>query len=155
MVPNHMGIDSPWVVEHPDWFLSRPDMPYPAYSFEGPDLSHRSRVEIKIEDHYYEQTRRCGRVSAARQVDRRDPVHLPRQRRYQLSVERYRPTGLPEAASARAGDPDHPAGGALFPVIRFDAAMTLAKRHIQRLWFPGPGSSGAIPSRAEYSMTDG
>jgi hypothetical protein len=42
----------------------------------------------------------------------------------------------------------------LFPVIRFDAAMTLAKRHFHRLWFPGPGSSGAIPSRAEYSMSD-
>ncbi len=23
MVPNHMGIDSPWVIEHPDWFLYR------------------------------------------------------------------------------------------------------------------------------------
>ena len=23
MVPNHMGIDSPWVIEHPDWFISR------------------------------------------------------------------------------------------------------------------------------------
>ena len=22
MVPNHMGIDSPWVVEHPEWFIS-------------------------------------------------------------------------------------------------------------------------------------
>src|SRR3569833_2086680 len=31
--------------------------------------------------------------------------------------------------------------------------MTLAKRHFHRLWFPGPGSSGAIPSRAEYSMS--
>ena len=40
MVPNHMGIDSPWVVEHPDWFISRPETPYPAYSFNGPDLSH-------------------------------------------------------------------------------------------------------------------
>ena len=42
---------------------------------------------------------------------------------------------------------------ACFPVIRFDAAMTLAKRHFHRLWFPGPGSSGAIPSRAEYGMS--
>ncbi|MEA2539863.1 MAG: hypothetical protein QOH35_1229, partial [Acidobacteriaceae bacterium] len=41
----------------------------------------------------------------------------------------------------------------LFPVIRFDAAMTLAKRHFQRLWFPIPGTGGAIPSRAEYSMS--
>ncbi|MGO9776094.1 MAG: hypothetical protein ACLPM3_05855, partial [Terracidiphilus sp.] len=40
----------------------------------------------------------------------------------------------------------------LFPVIRFDAAMTLAKRHFHRLWFPGRGTSGAIPSRAEYGM---
>ena len=40
-----------------------------------------------------------------------------------------------------------------FPIIRFDAAMTLAKRHYQRLWFPEPGSGGAIPSRAEQGMT--
>ena len=45
MVPNHMGIDSPWVIEHPEWFMSRGDSPYPAYSFNGPDLSHDSRVE--------------------------------------------------------------------------------------------------------------
>ena len=56
MVPNHMGIDSPWVVEHPEWFIARPESPYPAYSFEGPDLSHDGRVELKIEDHYHYQS---------------------------------------------------------------------------------------------------
>jgi hypothetical protein len=40
-----------------------------------------------------------------------------------------------------------------FPVIRFDAAMTLAKKHYQRLWFPEPGTGGAIPSRAEHGLT--
>ncbi len=40
-----------------------------------------------------------------------------------------------------------------FPIIRFDAAMTLAKQHIQRLWFPQPGHGGAIPSRSEHGMT--
>ncbi len=40
-----------------------------------------------------------------------------------------------------------------FPIIRFDAAMTLAKKHFQRLWFPEPGTGGAIPSRAEHAMT--
>jgi len=40
-----------------------------------------------------------------------------------------------------------------FPIIRFDAAMTLAKKHFQRLWFPEPGSGGAIPSRAEHGLT--
>ena len=56
MVPNHMGIDSPWVIEHPEWFLSRHDRPWPSYHFNGPDLSHDGRVEIKIEDHYYDQS---------------------------------------------------------------------------------------------------
>src|SRR6202042_2818074 len=56
MVPNHMGIDSPWVIEHPDWFISRPESPFPAYSFSGPDISPDSRAEIKIEDHYYDQS---------------------------------------------------------------------------------------------------
>ena len=40
-----------------------------------------------------------------------------------------------------------------FPIIRFDAAMTLAKKHFQRLWFPEPGTGGAIPSRAEHGLT--
>jgi hypothetical protein len=40
-----------------------------------------------------------------------------------------------------------------FPIIRFDAAMTLSKKHYQRLWFPIPGTGGAIPSRSDYGMT--
>jgi hypothetical protein len=41
-----------------------------------------------------------------------------------------------------------------FPVIRFDAAMTLAKKHIQRLWYPKPGTGGDIAGRATYGMSD-
>ena len=33
------------------------------------------------------------------------------------------------------------------PVIRFDAAMVLTRKHYHRLWFPRPGSGGDIPSR--------
>jgi hypothetical protein len=40
-----------------------------------------------------------------------------------------------------------------FPIIRFDAAMTLAKKHYQRLWFPVPGTGGAIPSRSDYGLS--
>ena len=39
-----------------------------------------------------------------------------------------------------------------FPIIRFDAAMTLAKKHFQRLWYPEPGSGGDIPSRSQFSL---
>jgi hypothetical protein len=111
MVPNHMGIDSPWVVEHPDWFISRPEPPYPAYSFNGPDLSHDGRVEIKIEDHYFEQSD-AAVVFRARPAERRDSLHLSRQRRHQLSLERHGAARLPESSRPRAGDPDHSARGA-------------------------------------------
>jgi hypothetical protein len=40
-----------------------------------------------------------------------------------------------------------------FPVIRFDAAMVLAKKHVERLWYPEPGSGGAIPSRSEHALS--
>ncbi len=154
MVPNHMGIDSPWVVEHPEWFISRPQPPYPAYSFEGPDLSSDGRVEIKIEDHYFTQT------DAAVVFRRRDKSSGETRFIYHGNDG----TSFPWNDTAQL-DYLNPAVreqviqtilhvARLFPVIRFDAAMTLAKRHFHRLWFPGPGSSGAIPSRAEYAMDD-
>ena len=41
MVPNHTGIYSRWVIEHPDWFIDQDYSPYPAYTFNGPELSPR------------------------------------------------------------------------------------------------------------------
>jgi glycosidase len=153
MVPNHMGIDSPWVVEHPEWFISRWDSPYPAYTFNGPDLSHDGRVEIKIEDHYYEQSdaavvfrRRDKATGETRYIYHgNDGTSFPWNDTAQLD---YLNAAVREQVIQTIL---HVAR--LFPVIRFDAAMTLAKRHFHRLWFPGPGSSGAIPSRAEYGMS--
>jgi glycosidase len=153
MVPNHMGIDSPWVVEHPEWFISRWDPPYPAYRFNGPDVSSDGRVEIKIEDHYYEQS------DAAVVFRRRDKATGETRYIYHGNDG----TSFPWNDTAQL-DYLNPAVreqviqtilhvARLFPVIRFDAAMTLAKRHFHRLWFPAPGASGAIPSRAEYGMS--
>ncbi|HEY8238699.1 MAG TPA: alpha-amylase family glycosyl hydrolase, partial [Candidatus Limnocylindrales bacterium] len=48
MVPNHMGIDSRWVVEHPERFVATQEPPFPAYSFGGPDLSGDDRAEITL-----------------------------------------------------------------------------------------------------------
>ena len=154
MVPNHMGIDSPWVVEHPDWFVSRWESPYPAYSYEGPDLSADGRVEIKIDDHYFTQTdaavtfRRRGKSSGETRYvyHGNDGTSFPWNDTAQLDY--LNPAVREQVIQTIL----HVAR--LFPVIRFDAAMTLAKRHFHRLWFPGPGASGAIPSRAEYSMSD-
>ena len=153
MVPNHMGIDSSWVVEHPEWFMSRSDSPYPSYRFEGPDLSRDPRVEIKIEDHYYEQS------DAAVVFRRRDKWTNDIQYVYHGNDG----TSFPWNDTAQLNYLNSAAReqviqtilhvARLFPIIRFDAAMTLAKRHFQRLWFPIPGTGGAIPSRAEYSMS--
>ena len=153
MVPNHMGIDSPWVVEHPEWFISRQESPYPAYSFNGPDLSQDGRVELKIEDHYFEQS------DAAVVFRRRDKASGETRYIYHGNDG----TSFPWNDTAQldylnAAVREHVIQtilhvARLFPVIRFDAAMTLAKRHFHRLWFPGPGASGAIPSRAEYGMS--
>ena len=153
MVPNHMGIDSTWVIEHPEWFLSRRDTPYPAYTFNGPDLSGDDRVEIKIEDHYYQQT------DAAVVFMRRDKWTGDTQFIYHGNDG----TSFPWNDTAQlnylsAAVREQVIQTILnvarqFPIIRFDAAMTLAKRHVQRLWFPAPGAGGSIPSRAESAMT--
>jgi glycosidase len=153
MVPNHMGIDSNWVIENPDWFLHRWESPFPVYSFEGPDLSNDSRVEIKIEDHYYDQT---------------DAAVVFRLRHHANGATRYMYHGNDGTTFAwndtaqldysKAAVREHVIQtilyvARLFPIIRFDAAMVLAKRHVQRLWFPLPGAGGSIPSRAENAMS--
>jgi hypothetical protein len=153
MVPNHMGIDSPWVIEHPDWFISRPESPYPVYSFNGPDISPDNRVEIKIEDHYYDQT---------------DAAVVFRLRHHHDGTTRFVYHGNDGTSFAwndtaqldysKSHVREHVIQVILhvarqFPIIRFDAAMVLAKRHVQRLWFPLPGTGGSIPSRAENAIS--
>ena len=153
MVPNHMGIDSPWVIEHPEWFISRPDSPYPSYTFNGPDISPDHRVEIKIEDHYYDQS---------------DAAVVFRLRHHHAGVTRFVYHGNDGTSFAwndtaqldysQATVREHVIQTILhvarqFPIIRFDAAMVLAKRHVQRLWFPLPGAGGSIPSRAEFAIS--
>ena len=153
MVPNHMGIDSPWVIEHPDWFLHRWESPFPAYSFNGPDLSTDSRVEIKIDDRYYDQS------DAA--VAFRLRHHCDGSTRYVYHGNDGTSFAWNDTAQldySKAAVREHVIQtilhvARLFPIIRFDAAMVLAKRHVQRLWFPLPGAGGSIPSRAENAMS--
>ncbi len=153
MVPNHMGIDSQWMIEHPDWFLSLSHPPYPSYSFRSENLSDDVRVGIYLEDHYY------GKTDAAVIFQRRD--HYTGDVRYIYHGNDG--TSFPWNDTAQLDYSQAQVREAViqtilhvarnFPIIRFDAAMTLAKKHIQRLWFPEPGTGGAIPSRAEYGMT--
>jgi glycosidase len=153
MVPNHVGIYSKWVIEHPNWFISLPYSPFPSYSFNGPDLSEDNRVGIFIEDHYYSKN---DAAVVFKRVDRwtgneqyiyhgNDGTSMPWNDTAQLDYL------LPEVREAVIQTILHVARK--FSVIRFDAAMTLAKKHFQRLWFPEPGSGGDIPTRSEHGLT--
>ncbi|MBE9502758.1 MAG: alpha-amylase [Proteobacteria bacterium] len=153
MVPNHMSIDSRWMVEHPDWFVQSDYSPFPSYSFDGPDLSDDDRVGIFIEDGYWNKTdaavvfkrldRHSGDVKYVYHGN--DGTQMPWNDTAQLN---YLKSEVREAVIQTIL---HVARK--FPVIRFDAAMTLAKKHYQRLWFPLPGSGGDIPSRAEHALS--
>lgn len=153
MVPNHMGIDSAWVMEHPGWFLSLDVPPYPSYRFESEDLSDDPRAGVILEDHYYDHSdaavvfKRYERGSGETRYiyHGNDGTSFPWNDTAQLD---YSKAQVREAVIQTIL---HVARN--FPVIRFDAAMTLARKHIQRLWFPEPGAGGAIPSRAEHGMT--
>lgn len=153
MVPNHMGIDSRWVTEHPDWFVGLDYPPFPSYTFSGPDLSSDDRVGIFLEDHYYTKTdaavvfKRVDRWTGAQRYiyHGNDGTSMPWNDTAQLNYLD------PEVREAVIQTILHVARQ--FPVIRFDAAMTLAKKHYHRLWYPEPGSGGDIASRADYGMT--
>ncbi|HVW78132.1 MAG TPA: alpha-amylase family glycosyl hydrolase [Alloacidobacterium sp.] len=152
MVPNHMGIDSPWVIEHPDWFLYRWESPYPSYRFDGPDLSPDPRAEIKIEDHYYDQT------DAAVAFRLRHSDGTTRYVYHGNDGTSFAWNDTAQLDYSKQEVREHVIQTILhvarqFPIIRFDAAMVLAKRHVQRLWFPLPGAGGSIPSRAENAMS--
>jgi hypothetical protein len=153
MVPNHTGIFSRWTVEHPDWFVQLDYPPYPAYSYTGPDLSFSPEVTIQIEDGYWD--RRDAAV-VFRHYDHRngrtryiyhgnDGTSTPWNDTAQLNYL------LPEVRETVIRTILHVARQ--FPIIRFDAAMTLAKKHYQRLWYPQPGHGSGVPSRAEHGMS--
>jgi glycosidase len=154
MVPNHTGIDGDWVYDHPDWFLQLPDPPYPAYTYNSQNLSDDPDIGIYLEDHYY---------------DRTDAALTFKWHHFPSNQTRYiyhgnDGTSMPWNDTAQLDflNPDtrealiqtilHVARN--FSVIRFDAAMTLARKHIHRLWYPAPGSGGDIPGRALHGMSN-
>ncbi|MBU0926304.1 MAG: alpha-amylase [Spirochaetes bacterium] len=152
MVPNHTGLDSTWVRDRPDLFISRSTPPFPSYSYTGENLSDDGSIGLWIEDHYYD--RRDAAVTFKR-VDFRtghtsyvyhgnDGTSMPWNDTAQIDFLN------PAAREAVKERILHVARN--FPIIRFDAAMVLAKRSLRRLWYPEPGAGGAIASRFEYAL---
>jgi len=153
MVPNHTGLDAKWVVERPDLFLQTKECPFPTYTFTGENLSLDSRISVYLEDHYY-QKNDCAVVY--KRVDNatgdvrylyhgNDGTGLPWNDTAQIDFLN------PEAREEVIQKILHVARN--FPIIRFDAAMVLAKKHIRRLWYPEPGQGGDIASRSEHAIS--
>lgn len=154
MVPNHTGIVSDWVYNHPERYIQSSHPPFPEYSYESQNLSQHSDIGIYLEDHYYQQS---DAAVTFKRVDFRngettymyhgnDGTHMPWNDTAQLDFLN------PETREAVIQTILHVAAN--FQIIRFDAAMTLAKKHIQRLWFPEPGHGGDIPSRSDFSLSN-
>ena len=153
MVPNHTGMDSEWIVNRPDLFVQRRDLPSSSYTFNGENLSWDPNVGVWLEDHYYNHSD-CSVVF--KRVDFRngdtryiyhgnDGTGMPWNDTAQIDFLN------PEAREAVMQDILHVARN--FPIIRFDAAMVLAKKSIRRLWYPEPGHGGDIYSRSESALT--
>ena len=153
MVPNHTGMDGRWVVEKPDLFVQRRDNPFPQYTYNGENLSHDPRVGVYLEDHYYSKTD-CAVVF--KRVD-----HYTGDTRYIYHGNDG--TGMPWNDTAQIDFLNPQAREEViqeilhvarnFPIIRFDAAMVLAKKHIRRLWYPEPGHGGDIATRSETGLS--
>jgi len=153
MVPNHTGIDSAWMRERPDLFMKSEWCPFPGYSFAGENLSGDARVGLWLEDHYYDRT------DAAVVFKRHDF----RSGRTDYIYHGNDGTGLPWSDTAQLDFLNPATREAVkerilhvarnFPIIRFDAAMVLARKHFRRLWYPEPGHGGDVPSRAERGLS--
>ncbi|MBP5441615.1 MAG: alpha-amylase [Treponema sp.] len=153
MVPNHTGMDGKWVIEHPDLFITSKDCPFPQYSFNGENLSQDGRVSLYLEDHYYSKSD-CA--VCFKRVDNQtgDVTYI---------YHGNDGTGMPWNDTAQIDFLNPTAREAViqqimkvaanFPIIRFDAAMVLAKKHIRRLWYPEPGHGGDIATRSQHALT--
>ncbi len=153
MVPNHVGIDGRWVMEHPEWFVQAPEAPYPGYTFDGPNLSAHEGVEVHLEEGYWDRSdaavvfRRRDRATGEERFiyHGNDGTQMPWNDTAQLD---FLNAEVREAVMAQILEVAR-----RFPVIRLDAAMVLARRHIRRLWHPPPGEGGAVPSRSGFALS--
>ncbi len=154
MVPNHTGIDGDWVFNHSEYFIQQDYPPFPSYTYDGPNLSSAPNREIKLEDHDYDRSDaavtfrrrdlRSGQTSYI--FHGNDGTSMPWNDTAQLDFLN------PATREAVYQQIKHVASN--FPIIRFDAAMTLAKKHIQRLWYPKPGHGGDIAGRTQHGMDE-
>ena len=153
MVPNHTGMDAPWIQQYPERYISTKKLPIEQYSFSGSNLSTSEEIELYLEDHYLDQSDAAvvfKRLDTSTQETTyvyhgNDGVDTPWNDTAQLN---FLQPDVREAVIEQILDVAR-----RFPILRFDAAMTLIKRHFRRLWFPQSGDNGNIESRKSHSLS--
>lgn len=159
LVPNHWGLDADWVIEHPERFVQSAGIPFPSYRFTGENLSDDPRVSLQLEDGYW---------------DRSDAAVVFKHVENETGIVRYMyhgndGTSTPWNDTAQLDYLKENVREAMtreiiaiakrFPIIRFDAAMVLAKQHVRRLWYPpidgerAQADGGCIASRGAFAMS--
>ena len=154
MVPNHTGLDSPWVFQHPDWYIAADENPRADFCFDTINLSKDPLGEIYLEEGYYNQTGAAEVFKFVSQPNGKiryiyhgnDGTSMPWNDTAQLNYlnTATRQAVLDEILSVASR----------FKVIRLDAAMTLVREHFKRLWFPDQGGKKFIPTRDRFNIPD-
>jgi glycosidase len=153
MVPNHTGVDSPWVLDHPDWYISTLKKPVSTWEYNSEDLSPREGVQIRLEDGYYTQQEAAEVFQYTTSegfgplfiYHGNDGTSMPWNDTAQLD---YLNPHVREEVKRQILEVAR-----RFPIIRLDAAMTLIKQHFKRLWYPDPGGEKFIPTRDAFPMS--
>ena len=153
MVPNHTGLDSPWIFQHPERYISTQKSPREGFSYNSPNLSSDPAADIFLDEGYYTQT---GAAEVFKYAPKSgDPIFIyhgndgtsmPWNDTAQLNYL--------NADTRRAVREEIIAVARKFKIIRLDAAMTLVRKHFKRLWFPFIGGKKYIPTRENDNMTN-
>ncbi|MBM3136741.1 MAG: hypothetical protein FJZ98_00980 [Chloroflexi bacterium] len=153
MIPNHTGLDSNWLLDHPDWYIGTLEKPISTWEYNSKDLSPRNGIQIRLEDGYYTQ-QEAAEVFQYTTSDGFGPLFIyhgndgtsmPWNDTAQLDylnsdVRKEVKKQILEVARQ-------------FPVVRLDAAMTLIRKHFKRLWYPDPEGEKYIPTRDAFPMS--
>lgn len=153
MVPNHTGIDSSWIINHPEWYIYSLEKPNAEWTYTSPDLSPEPGVNIWLEDGYFNQSRAAETFQyKSTQTGENyfifhgnDGTSMPWNDTAQLN---YLMEDVRNAVKKKIFEVAKE-----FDIIRLDAAMTLVRKHYKRLWFPDKGGDRNIPYRGSFTMT--
>ena len=153
MVPNHTGLDCPWVLDHPDWYIGSFHKPASKWEYNSENLSPREGVQIRIEDGYYTQQEAAEAFQYTTSsgfgplyiYHGNDGTSMPWNDTAQLN---YLNSQVREEVKKQILDVAR-----RFKIVRLDAAMTLLRSHYKRLWYPDPDGEKFIPTRNMNPMT--